>query len=262
MSSRTRIVPTQVSEVSEARLKESTNATNDSNVSTAFPTSSSTQKSTALLTKIVSDFIHTEDFHVLFLPYIPVNTLMSMMSVSRQWKVLVEKSISEKVKTSDLVVLGNAQTAYPKNIRLVTRVVFLLNVTRIPLCRCSNFCSLSSLDIPEGVSYIGERAFENCFSLKTATFPSTLRTISTYAFSSCISLESVDLRHTRLEDIGSFAFRGCTELSSMRLPDLPIVFGQHSFARCFKLVPEILLCPGVSAYNNKRVACYLRASQD
>ncbi|GMI00441.1 hypothetical protein TrVE_jg11467 [Triparma verrucosa] len=262
MSSRT--VPTQVSEVSEqARLrKESTNATDDSNVSTASPTSSSTKKSTALLTKIVSDFIHTEDFHVLFLPYIPVDTLMSMMSVSRQWKVLVEKSISEKVKTSDLVVLGNAHPAHPKNIRLVTRVVFLLNVTRIPLCRCSNFCSLSSLDIPEGVSYIGEHAFENCFSLKTATFPSTLRTISTYAFSSCISLESVDLRHTRLEDIGSFAFRGCAELSSMRLPDSPIVFGQHSFARCFKLVPEILLCPRVSAYNNKRVACYLRASQD
>lgn len=45
------------------------------------------------------------------------------------------------------------------------------------------------ITIPEGTKVIGEGAYENCKTLKTLELPNTLETISERAFSGCSNLE-------------------------------------------------------------------------
>lgn len=52
---------------------------------------------------------------------------------------------------------------------------------------------ITDVVIPEGVTTIGKRAFENCSLLKSITFPSSLREIQDFAFSNCRSLQSINL---------------------------------------------------------------------
>lgn len=75
----------------------------------------------------------------------------------------------------------------------------------------SNCKSLKSIEIPEGVTYIGDNTFFNCESLTSIKLPSTLRRIGDHAFAHCKSLESITLPPS-LEYIDSYAFEGCEKL--------------------------------------------------
>ena len=56
-----------------------------------------------------------------------------------------------------------------------------------------NAVNLTSITIPEGVTYIEENAFYNCCSLPSITIPSTLQTIGSNAFIQCNGLTSVHI---------------------------------------------------------------------
>ena len=47
--------------------------------------------------------------------------------------------------------------------RLVTRVIFLLNITEVGIRACMLAINLVVVDIPEGVKSIRERAFSYCY---------------------------------------------------------------------------------------------------
>lgn len=81
----------------------------------------------------------------------------------------------------------------------------------------SNCKSLKSIEIPEGVTYIGDYTFFNCESLTSIKLPSTLRTIGNYAFAHCKSLETIELPEN-LARIGDFAFEGCEKLTNINIP--------------------------------------------
>ena len=50
--------------------------------------------------------------------------------------------------------------------------------------------SLTSIEIPEGVTSIGEWAFASCSSLTSIVIPRSVTSIGDYAFSSCSTLTS------------------------------------------------------------------------
>ena len=102
---------------------------------------------------------------------------------------------------------------------LVTRVIFLLNVTKVGELACCYAVNLVVVEIPEGVKSIGEMAFMRCASLTTNSFPTTLTSIGVAAFEDCSSLAIVDLLHTNLQELGHGAFNDCSELKSMIIPD-------------------------------------------
>lgn len=56
--------------------------------------------------------------------------------------------------------------------------------------RCS---SLTSIDIPEGITRIQKYTFFKCKDLETVSLPSTLESVEKGAFERCISLKRVDL---------------------------------------------------------------------
>ena len=67
---------------------------------------------------------------------------------------------------------------------------------------------LTGARIPAGVQYIGYSAFENCSSLKSMTIPANIRDIPQDMFSGCKRLSRITCKKP-LDSIGPYAFEGC-----------------------------------------------------
>lgn len=66
----------------------------------------------------------------------------------------------------------------------------------------------ANLVIPEGVTKIGNGAFEHCASLASVAIPEGVTEIGNYAFRGCASLMSVTIPKS-VTEVGSGAFEGC-----------------------------------------------------
>ncbi|GMH50555.1 hypothetical protein TL16_g00806 [Triparma laevis f. inornata] len=191
-----------------------------------------------------NNFVNTDDFRRLIVPYLQCDTLMAIRLASKPWSRVVDEFIGDGVESSAMIVNGGEDSQgifedFKERRKLITRVVFLLNITHIGENACFFAANLIVVDIPEGVESIGGRAFFRCDGLTTMFFPTTLKHIGEQAFTGCYSLENVDLLDTNLREIGYQAFEACSELKSMMIPDYSLqTLGRHVFHRCSKLVPS------------------------
>ena len=71
-----------------------------------------------------------------------------------------------------------------------------------------------NVNIPEGVTSIGDGAFWGCTDLTTVTIPKSVKTIGVHAFRSCKCLTGVMLPEN-ITSIGRGAFLGCGSLMNM-----------------------------------------------
>ena len=76
------------------------------------------------------------------------------------------------------------------------------------------------VEIPVGVTSIGNGAFYNCSSLSSITIPSTVTSIGNSSFQKCSSLISITIPSS-VKDIGNMAFNGCTSLKSIIIEGEP-----------------------------------------
>ncbi|GMI00929.1 hypothetical protein TrST_g1761 [Triparma strigata] len=215
--------------------------------------------------------MHTDDFRRLFVDFVMVDTLVAMRWLDKKWHKVVEKKLIEfeDEPYGKIIVHGGNDLrweeahsgAREEKIKLVTKVVFLLNTTKVGDRACVLASILVIVDIPEGITSIGIGSFEFCSSLKEIKFPKSLTSIGQYSFCNCSSLEEVDLLHTNVQKLGAYAFEGCTSLRVMKVPDSLQSFGYNVFFNCSKLVLSDI---DVSDYNNdttSEVVAYLRSIQ-
>lgn len=95
-------------------------------------------------------------------------------------------------------------------------------------------CSrLESVTIPESVGYIGEGAFEDCVSLTSIVIPGSCR-IRASAFRNCSGLKSVAIL-AYIERIEKNTFAGCRNLEEIRLPVSMKEIGENAFKDCRNL---------------------------
>lgn len=81
-------------------------------------------------------------------------------------------------------------------------------------------CStLKSVIIPEGVETIGKGAFRDCRNLESVKLPESLKTIEDNAFDGCSNLKAISL-HRNISRIGDSAFAGCLRLESVDIDDI------------------------------------------
>lgn len=85
--------------------------------------------------------------------------------------------------------------------------------------------------ITYNVTYIEDRAFENCIDLSSITIPNSVTSIEFRAFAGWSSLNSVKLGNS-LNHIGSKAFYECTDLISVKIPDSVISIEDYAFYGC------------------------------
>lgn len=72
--------------------------------------------------------------------------------------------------------------------------------------------NIKTLEIAEGVTSVGERAFAQCQSLEQVQFPETLTSIGANAFYGCSALTSLRIPQNTAS-VGSYAFMNCTGLT-------------------------------------------------
>ena len=89
--------------------------------------------------------------------------------------------------------------------------------------------NLISVDIPSGVTSIGERAFWLCNSLTSANISSSVTSIGKEAFSNCSSLTSITIPSS-VTSISDGTFASCTSLTSVTIPNSVTSIGNSAFS--------------------------------
>ncbi len=121
----------------------------------------------------------------------------------------------------------------------VTRILFVEN-------------SLTSVCIPSTVTDLGGAFFEHT-GLQTVSFEqgSVMTELDSFAFNGCTALSSVILPEG-IERIGSYVFYGCTALTDIVLPEGLTDIGDYAFSDCIALeditLPEGLTTIGERAF--------------
>lgn len=117
----------------------------------------------------------------------------------------------------------------------ITSVVIHPGVTSIGECAFSWFPKLTHVDIADSVISIGEQAFFKCSSLTNITVPQSVTYIGVNAFESCTNLSSITLSTNNITSIRPYTFSGCSELSSIVIPDGVTSIQLGAFSNCTKL---------------------------
>lgn len=101
---------------------------------------------------------------------------------------------------------------------------------------CEN---LTRVTIPDGVTSIGNNAFEGCCSLTDINIPSSVTSIGDSAFESCNNLTSINIPSS-VTSIGESAFYNCSSLTSIIIPPSVTSIGDFAFTGCTYLTRDIL----------------------
>ena len=93
---------------------------------------------------------------------------------------------------------------------------------------------IKSVIIDNGITSIGDYAFEKCRSLTSITIPNSVTSIGSYAFCHCTSLTSVTIPNS-VTSIGDYAFGYCTSLTSITIPNSVTSISSNTFCDCASL---------------------------
>lgn len=133
--------------------------------------------------------------------------------------------------------------------------------------------------VKEGVTSIGNEAFEECVYLTSVSLPSTLKSIGILSFSSigaskvtipnsvetmgaaafseCRNMTTLTLS-TSLKKIPSNAFYACKSLKTLNIPNSVTAIGVDAFVRCDAMV-YVYVPKGVKSLNNTGLGSYCKA---
>ena len=125
-------------------------------------------------------------------------------------------------------------------------------VTSIGNCAFQNCLSLTSITIPSGVTSIGGNAFHSCSSLTSVTIPNEVINIGSSAFYACHSLISISIP-SKVTNIESYTFNGCCSLASIIIPSEVTSIGDKALYNCHSLtsitIPSKVTSIGSDAFN-------------
>lgn len=108
------------------------------------------------------------------------------------------------------------------------------NLTSIGSLAFAYCQSLRQMNVPQSVSYIGDRAFINCYNLESVTLPYNIQSIEPSTFAYCSNLSSLILPDS-IRYIGDMAFDNCYSLKELTIPDGVENIGSHILSDCSSL---------------------------
>ncbi len=121
---------------------------------------------------------------------------------------ITDVTIPEKIKTIGTGLFVNCTGL--KTVKLQS------HLTEIPNSTLKN-TAISSIDLPSGITKIGNQAFDSCKNIKKISIPSGVKTIDNSAFARCTSLEEINIP-SQVTTINDYVFTGCSSLKTIELP--------------------------------------------
>lgn len=115
--------------------------------------------------------------------------------------------------------------------------------------------SITKVYIPDSVTTINSKAFQNCTSLTDIVFVnnSKLTTIGDRVFDGCSNLTSISIPDSVI-NIGEYAFRNCESLTNVEIPNKITTISEGLFTLCDNLasitLPNSITNIGVSAFHD------------
>ena len=97
---------------------------------------------------------------------------------------------------------------------LLSDIDFLSHLNKIPYCCFDQLNMIESITIPNSVTSIGTRAFQDCTGLTSVTIDSGVTSIGDRAFYQCTGLTSITIPSS-VTSIGNYAFCYCYELKNI-----------------------------------------------
>ena len=125
--------------------------------------------------------------------------------------------------------------------------------------------SITQVNLPNGLTYIGKNAFCTCNELTAISIPNSVTTIGKYAFEFCWNLLSVIIPNSVIS-IRSGAFGSCSSMTSLTIPNSVTSIGDNAFGGCTALtsvtIPNSVVTIGSSAFGEVPNIVYSGTAQD
>lgn len=117
---------------------------------------------------------------------------------------------------------------------------------------------IESVEMPQTVNYICQRAFKDCKSLRSVIISPTTEDLQTDAFNGCTSLTDVTIP-IGVKNINKQVFMGCTALEHIKLPEGLKTIDNNAFNGCTSLksieLPTTLQTIGNTVFLNCSSFC-------
>ena len=104
---------------------------------------------------------------------------------------------------------------------------------------------ITTLNIPDGTTKIGNNAFSYCQALTSITIPDTVTEIDDDAFLYCQALTEATIGNG-VTSIGTTAFYYCNKLKSISIPDATTSIKGSAFSNCFALT-DVTIGNGITS---------------
>jgi len=110
-------------------------------------------------------------------------------------------------------------------------------------------CGLTSIEIPDFITWLGNGAFKDCSGLTSVTIGNSVTEINSFTFDGCSSLASITIGNS-VTSIGTAAFQGCGAIRYIyALPEVPPFINNDSyFGLISSSIPVYVPCSAVEIY--------------
>ena len=117
----------------------------------------------------------------------------------------------------------------------------------------------TSLVLEEGITHIGNWAFENCKGLNgSLTIPNSVTSIGNYAFDGCSGFTGSLTIPNSVTTIGNYAFYNCYGFTgSLTIPNSVTTIGNYAFSNCSGFTGSLTIPNSVTSIGNEAFSsCY------